>query len=247
MATRHPLQTGNLLLEQLSAADLDLLAPAMRLEPMPRLLRMFAAGEPIEQVWFPHGSVASVVVLDDERKRQTEVGIVGGEGFTGGVLLLGSDVSPYECYVQIEGQPGHCLPRAAFMQAVDQSPSLRTLLLRYVHTFMVQVAQSADSNAQQRMEARLARWLLMCHDRVAGDDIEITHQFMSTMIAAERTSVTVTLHILEGAGLIRSTRGRVLIIDRTGLEQLAHEGYGRPEAEYRRLIGPFGKSTPGAA
>ena len=87
----------------------------------------------------------------------------------------------------------------------------------------------------------------MCHDRIDGDDLEITHEFMSMMIAAQRTGVTVTLHILEGAGMIRSKRSRVTIVDREKLEDIAGDAYGRPEREYRRLIGPFGRGGPSFA
>jgi hypothetical protein len=114
------------------------------------------------------------------------------------------------------------------------------MLLRYVQTVLVQNAQSAATNAHHRVEARLARWLLMCHDRIEGDEIALTHEFIGMMISAERSGVTITLHILEGAGMIRSTRGRVTIRNREMLEELAGDSYGVPEAEYRRLIGPLG-------
>jgi len=116
------------------------------------------------------------------------------------------------------------------------------MLLRYVQTLLVQTAQSTATNASHRVESRLARWLLMCHDRIDGDEIALTHEFMSMMISADRSGVTVTLHILEGAGMIWSKRGRVIIRNRELLEDLAGDGYGVPEAEYSRLIGPLGKS-----
>jgi hypothetical protein len=83
----------------------------------------------------------------------------------------------------------------------------------------------------------------MCHDRIDGDEIALTHEFMSMMISADRSGVTVTLHILEGAGMIRSKRGRVIIRDRDRLEELAGGSYGVPEAEYRQLIGPIGQPS----
>lgn len=159
-----------------------------------------------------------------------------------GSLLLGTDRSPYETFIQVDGHPCLRMEAAHFTAALDRSNTLRTLFGRFVHVFTVQAGQSASSNAHQRIEARLARWLLMCHDRVEGDEIELTHRFIAMMIAAERSGVTVSLHILEGNGLIRSRRGRVLIVDRDKLEELAAASYGVPEAEYRRLIGPFGKS-----
>jgi CRP-like cAMP-binding protein len=116
-------------------------------------------------------------------------------------------------------------------------------VLRYVQTSVVQGAQSTASNAHQRIEARLARWLLMCHDRVDGDELALVHEFMGLMIAAERSGVTITLHVLEGAGMIRSKREWVIILDRDKLEELAGESYGVPEAEYRHLIGPLGYSS----
>jgi hypothetical protein len=81
----------------------------------------------------------------------------------------------------------------------------------------------------------------MCHGRNDGDEIMLTHEFMAMMIAADRSGVTVSLHVLEGAGMIRSRRGRVLILDRSKLEELAGEGDGRPKAEYRKLIAPFAR------
>ena len=135
------------------------------------------------------------------------------------------------------------LQTAPYLAAVERSATLRRVLLRFVQTLMIQTAQSAAVNAHQQIEARLARWLLMCHDRVEGDVIELTHEFMGMMIAAERSGVTVTLHILEGAGMIRSTRGRVVILDRGKLMDLAGDGYGLPEAQYSELLRPFGKGS----
>lgn len=118
---------------------------------------------------------------------------------------------------------------------------MRRLVDRYVLSFQIQLAYALVSCAQHLMEARLARWLLMCHDRLRGDEISLTHEFMAMMISAQRSGVTVTLHTLEGAGMIRSTRGLVTIRDRAKLAELAGDSYGIPEARYRDLIGPFGK------
>jgi CRP-like cAMP-binding protein len=129
-----------------------------------------------------------------------------------------------------------------FIAAIETSATLRQVMLRYVKTLLVQVGQCAVANARELLEARLARWLLMCHDRVDGDEIAVTHKFLSVMIAAQRSGVTLALHILEGAGTIRSRRGIVVIQDRGKLEEMAGSSYGVDEAEYRRLIGPLGRS-----
>jgi hypothetical protein len=83
----------------------------------------------------------------------------------------------------------------------------------------------------------------MCHDRVDGDQLELTHEFMSMMLAVRRSGVTVTLHTLEAGGAIRALRGRIIVLDRSKLLAVAGESYGRPEEEYRRLVGPFGKGA----
>ena len=145
--------------------------------------------------------------------------------------------------MQVDGTSALRIDTERLREATAQSPSLQALLLRFVQAQLVQTAHSSVANAHHRIESRLARWLLMCHDRIDGDDVHITHEFMSKMIAAQRTGVTLTLHVLEGEGMIRSKRGQITIIDREKLEHLAGEAYGKPEAEYSRLIAPFGRTS----
>jgi CRP-like cAMP-binding protein len=201
-----------------------------------------APNAPVEHVYFPEGGVVSIVSIMKHTGR-IEAGIFGREGVSATFLLLGSDTSPHESFVQVNGSTALRIDADRYLAAVRQSESLRTVLLRYVQTVLVQSAQSMATNATQRVEARLARWLLMCHDRVDSDEIALTHEFMGMMISAERSGVTITLHILEGAGMIYSKRGRVIIRDRDKLEELAGDSYGVPEAEYRRLIASFGRRS----
>lgn len=203
---------------------------------------LVTADQPIDHVFFPESGIASIVSNLPEQG-PTEVGIFGRDGFSGTAVLLGADTSPHDTFMQVNGETAMRIETDRLRSAVERSPTLQALLLRYVQSFLVQTAHSAVSNAHHRMEARLARWLLMCHDRIDGDDIPITHEFMAMMIAAQRSGVTITLHFLEGAGMIRSKRGRVIIQDRAKLEDIAGDAYGRPEAEYRRLIGPIGRSS----
>ena len=196
--------------------------------------------QPIEYIYFPEGGIVSLTASTPDDGK-TEVGIVGRDGMTGMAVLLGSDRTPHETFVQVDGTNALRMGADEFRHAMTQSASLQAMLLRYVQAFLVQSAHSTVTNAHHRIESRLARWLLMCHDRIDGDEIHLTHEFMSMMIAAQRTGVTVCLHILEGAGMIRSKRARVEILDRDKLEELAADAYGAPEAEYRRLIGPFGR------
>ncbi|MBE7202451.1 MAG: Crp/Fnr family transcriptional regulator, partial [Parafilimonas terrae] len=131
------------------------------------------------------------------------------------------------------------IPVAALRAATEASRSLRDLLLRYVQTFLVQVAQTAIANAGTPAEERLARWLLMYHDRQDGDDLSVTHEFLSIMLGVRRPTVTVAIHTLEGAGLIRARRGRIRVLSRARLEEAAGRTYGPAEAEYERLVGPL--------
>lgn len=238
---------GNILLDTLPASDRALLDPHLEWVKLAREDMMVTPGEPIRHAYFPTGGICSITAPTSEKGR-TEVGIFGREGVSATVLLLDGDRSPHETFVQVAGDHAAALRIEAdpMLAALERSATLRRHLLRYVQTLFVQAAQSAVANAQYRIEARLARWLLMCHDRSDTDEILLTHEFMSMMIGAERSGVTVSLHILEGAGMIRSKRGRVIILDRGLLQELAGDSYGQPEAEYRRLIGPFG-SPPAAA
>jgi CRP-like cAMP-binding protein len=176
-----------------------------------------------------------------------EIGLFGREGFSGTSLLLGADRIPHEVFLQVAGR-GHRIAADALLAAIDHSPRLRDLLLRYIQTFLIQTAQTALANAGAPAEERLARWLLMYHDRQDGDDLSVTHDFLSMMLGVRRPTVTVAIHTLEGAGLIRARRGRITVLDRIGLEEAAGESYGPAEAEYERLIGPLRRrmAAPGS-
>lgn len=230
----------NLLLRTMSADDRALLEPHFIRVSLDRGELLVGANQPIEQVWFPEGGIASTVATMPNGVR-TEVGIFGRDGMSGLAVVSGSDRTPLETFIQVDGSTALRMDVDPFRSAVAGSPTLRNHFLRFGQSFMVQTAYSAVANAHHMIEARLARWLLMCHDRIDGDEIQITHEFMSMMIAAQRSGVTLTLHVLEGAGMIRSRRGRVVIVDRAKLRDLAGDAYGAPEAEYTRLVAPLGK------
>lgn len=234
------LATTNLLLGAMHPEDLALLSPNLEKVTLARRQVLAVPGQPIEHVYFLEDGVASVVAASGD-STMTEVGIFGREGLSAISVLLGSDRSPHETFLQVDGTSALRIGADRFRAAIADSPRLKELLLRYVQTFLTQVAYSVASNAHSRIEVRLARWLLMCHDRIDGDEVHLTHEFMSMMVAAQRTGVTLTLHILEGAGIIQSQRARITILDRDKLEELAGDSYGQPEAEYRRLIGPIGR------
>lgn len=237
--------TANLLLQAMTPDDFGALQPHLTRHELEREQVLVEADKPIEHIWFPEGGIASVVA-DMPDTGPTEVGIFGREGMSGLAAILGTDTSPTRTFMQVDGTTGLRMEMGQLRMAMEQSRSLNALLMRYVQAVLAQVTHTAVTNAHHRMEARLARWLLMCRDRVDEDEIHLTHEFMSMMIGVQRSGVTVTLHILEGGGAIKSKRGRVIILDRERLEELAGDAYGAPEAEYRRLIGPFGNGQEAA-
>lgn len=229
----------NLLLQSLSPADLELLLPYLETVELPEGEVLARVGEPLEHACFPEGGVVSIVSVAG--KIRTEVGLFGLDGMAGTSLLLGTDQSPLEIFVQIGGGTALEISKARLFKALDRSKSLRQSLLLFVHCLTIQISYTSTTNKKFGIQPRLARWLLMCHDRVASDDIAITHEFLAMMLAVRRAGVTVALQGIEEAGAIRSRRGLISVVDRAQLERLADGSYGQPEEEYRRVIGKFGK------
>ena len=230
---------GNLLLRYCEPRDFDILKPHLRRRNLPTHTVVVRPNEPIEHVYFPEGCVVSIVA--DEGGDKVEVGLVGYDGMSGTAVLLDAGQSPQASMVQINGSPALEIASEQLVQACDASPTLRKLFLRFVQSLNVQAASTAAANSSFALPERLARWLLMCHDRVDGDQLELTHEFMSMMLGVRRSSVTLTLHTLEGTRAIRGTRGWITVLDRQRLEEIAGDSYGEPENEYRRLVGPYGK------
>lgn len=184
---------------------------------------LLTAGAAVESVHFMEtGTVSMISTLEDGTR--IEVGLVGPEGMAGLPLLLGAPTSPLEGLVQVGGTALR-LPAAGFRAALAELPSLLGLLLRYVDTFHVQVTQSAACNSRHQIEQRLARWVLMTHDRVDGDCFLMTQEFMSTMLDVQRPGVTLAIGALQRAGLVQHDKGNVRMLDRPGLEAVACECY----------------------
>ena len=193
------------------------------------------AGAPASYLYFIENGVASTVARMG--KREIEIAITGREGVTGTALILGADITPHDCYMQVAGS-GYRLSVDNLRRLMAESQPMTATLLRYVNAFLVQVEWNAHANGIITLQHRLARWLLMIHDRTHGNTFDITHEFLSIMLSARRPGVTVGLQIFEGEGLIRATRGAITILDRQGLIEASDGSYGRAELEYRRLIGP---------
>jgi CRP-like cAMP-binding protein len=189
----------------------------------------------IDSVYFLDVGIASVVAVQ-AKETKVEIGLIGREGMTGVAIVLGDHRSPHSTYIQAAGR-GQRMSAAELRKALAASATLQGLLMKFAHAFMVQTAHTAIANARARLDQRLARWLLMAHDRIDGNALPLTHEFLALMLGVRRAGVTEALNALEGRRLIESGRGRVVVRDRKGIERSAGESYGVPEAEYRRLFG----------
>ena len=155
---------------------------------------------------------------------------------TGLPLLMGNDRSPNATFVQVAGQAQR-ISATQLRKAIFSSQTLQSLLLRFAQTFMIQATQSAIANGRANLPERLARWVLMAQDRLGRAQLPLTHAFLAITLGVRRAGITDALSLLEGEGLIRVQRGKIIVLKRKGLEQRASRSYGVPEAEYLRLIG----------
>jgi CRP-like cAMP-binding protein len=225
----------NRLLARLSERDLDAVRPHLEALDLPLRFDMEKPSRPIEYVYFPESGMASVVAIQANDTR-VEVGLIGSEGMTGLAILLGNHQSPNSTYIQVAGA-GHRMTSDALRSVTAKNAGLHATLLKYVQVFLIQTSHTAICNARSHLDQRLARWILMAHDRANSDTIPLTHEFLSLMLGVRRAGVTQALSALSKQSLIKAARGEITVLDRDGLKISAGEAYGVPEREYRRLLG----------
>jgi len=228
---------SNRLLRALSDTDREILHPLLIRAELPRGYELVAPHRPIADAWFLESGLSSIIAMSG-KEQGVEVGLAGRDGLVGMPLLLDADRTPHRVFMQVEGV-GYRIAARDLTAVLDEHTSIRKTLLRYVQAYATQTTYTALSNAVDTVEARMARWLLMSHDRQDSDEISLTHEFLALMLGIQRPTVTLALHSLEGMNLIKATRGLVTVRNRQGLEAFAGNAYGVPEAEYERLIGPL--------
>jgi CRP-like cAMP-binding protein len=224
----------NFILSRLSAGDAASLKPHLEPVDLPLRRSLETRNRPVKHVYFLDSGFASVVA-NVNSNGGVEIGIIGREGMTGLPVLLGTDRSPNDTFMQLAGS-GHRVAVTVLRELMEKSTSLRRTCLNWAHVLMVQTSQTALSNGRAKLEERLARWLLMAHDRGDGDDMRITHEFLATMLGVRRAGVTIALNLLATRGLIQVARGVIMMVDRAGLAQTTRGGYGTPEAELQRVF-----------
>jgi len=188
------------------------------------------ANQRIRHVYFPlSGFISLVTTLDGHPP--LEMGLIGNEGMLGATLVLGIDRAPMCAVVQGSGSALR-ISSALFKQELLRSPALLRVLKRYLYVVMAQLSQSAACTHFHEIEPRLARWLLMTHDRAHANHFYLTHEYLAEMLGVRRSGVSIAAAALQARGLISYSRGQICILDRSGLEHATCECYVALQADY---------------
>lgn len=190
--------------------------------------------QPILHVYFPLiGFISLVAPMDGHPP--LEMGLIGNEGMLGASLVLGVNTAPLHAVVQGSGTALQ-MTASQLRRELRDSPSLRHTLKRYLYVLMAQLSQSTACTRFHEVDARLARWLLMTHDRAHADHFHLTHQFLADMLGVQRSAVTIAAGSMQKRKLIRYVRGDIRILDRPGLEAASCECYDAVIEDYARLF-----------
>ena len=225
---------SNRILAGLTRECLALIEPLLERVELNFRQQLEVPNKKIEHAYFVDTGLVSVVATGGADRHQAEVAIIGREGMTGLAVALGRETNPLETSVLMGGRARR-MAAGDLIGAMKESPEFAAAVLRYAHFYCVQTGFTALASARASLEERVARWLLMAHDRLDGDDVLMTHEFLAWTLGVRRPGVSVALQHLEERGLISMTRGTVGIVNRDGLKVAANGSYGGPEAEYARM------------
>jgi CRP-like cAMP-binding protein len=226
---------GNRLLNLLPSDEYSRLQPTLHKVDLKLSEVLYEARSQIEQIYFPINCVLSAVTVMSDG-HAIEVATIGNEGLSGLPALGVVANSPHRVFAQVSGYAWNAEARA-FNKLIPQLPKLSKILSSYQQAFMFQVSQCVACNGLHVIVERCCRWLLETHDRVDGDELPLTHEFLSYMLGVRRSSVTEVLQNIQNQGLIRYTKGKITVLNRDGLEELACECYQGIKDEYDRLLG----------
>ena len=217
----------NDILAALPANEITRLRPHLTRGRMVNGQSLHEPGERIEQVYFFEDGFVSMVSPIDTAQYGVEVGLIGREGIVGAAAAFSASIIAFNrAQVQLAGTAFR-MSAVSLRAALDDTPVLKQALFRSMEGLMAQVSQTAACNSRHTLSERCSRWLLLAHDRIDGDDLLLTQEFLSIMLAVRRSGVTVAIGTLQSAGLIRTGRGRIVIADRAALEGAACACYGR--------------------
>ncbi len=226
---------GNRLLATLSPADRAIVESGAEIVELSRGEVLFDSGGEVLATYFPAAGAMISLVLFTQDGRTVEVATIGKEGAAGGIVSCGSAPAFARAVVQMPG-PALRVPIAAIESAKTRSSQVRSIFCRYSDALLAQVMQSVACNALHPIEARCCRWLLTAHDRVEGEVIPLTQEYLAEMLGVQRTSVSPIARSLQDKGLIRYRRGRIEVLDRQRLERSACECYGVVERHFAAVL-----------
>ncbi len=193
-------------------------------------------GKPVRFIYFPTTAMLSLLSMSRDGKRGVGVSAMGNEGMVGVSVFLGDGMAPGRAIVQVAGRALR-VESGIFREVVRRGGPLSDIISRYAQVQLLTIMSSAFCNAFHKVDARLARWLLMTQDKTGSDTFPLTHEFAASLLGLHRPAVTVVAHKLLSAGLISYSHGQITILDRRGLKAFACECYGAVQSEYSRLLG----------
>jgi CRP-like cAMP-binding protein len=235
MSNESAQRMRNRILSRLQPEDFKHLSPHLKTVTLPINTILHEAHARIETVCFPLTCVLSAIAMTTDGDG-IEVGTVGNEGAEGLTAFIGPSVSPNRVIVQIAGDATF-IDAATLAAEAKNNSILYDLLFQHHQAFLAQITQSVACNGLHTLSQRCCRWLLMTHDRVEGDSVALTHEFLALMLAVRRPGVTDALSALEERGLVKAGRGEITITNRAGLETAACDCYRIVVKEYTRLLG----------
>lgn len=216
-------QPNNFILRSLPVESYRKMLPYLETIEMPHSQTIYRSFEKIDHIYFPENSVISIVTnLEDGNC--VETGIIGNDGLSGAEIILTETPSPREAMVQLAGF-GRRMKIKDFREFVRSDEVLARLVLQFIHSFIGQISQNPACLCFHKIEKRLARWLLMFHDRADSDELGLTQEFIAVMLGVHRPTVTKFAVKLQNEGLISYNRGKIIILDRPGLLRTSCECY----------------------
>ncbi len=222
---------SNALLLRLPPAELERLNSKLRRVSLELQQVIHEPRTPVEFVYFPVSGVVSAITVSLEGD-SIEVATIGREGMVGLPAFVGSDQATHRMLIQVGGEALRMSLADLRVETSENTP-LKRILVRYHAAFFHQVSQAVLCNGLHNVQKRCCKWLLMTHDRVAGDEFPLTHEFMSEMLGVRRATVTEVLNSLHDGKVIMNHKRRIVVLDRDGLEKLACECYQSFREEFR--------------
>lgn len=229
-----PWTPSNGLLDKLSAEACARLRPHLQLVDVPAGKVLFEANVQQHHMYFPRSGIVSLMYAMDNGD-SSEIAMVGHEGMVGTALLVDAQTMPARAVVQVAGE-AYCLKAELVEREFRRGGEFQFVLLRYMQVLLAQIAQIVVCNRHHAMEKQLCRWLLLCLDRVATNELNMTQELIASRLGVRREGITEAAGRLQDAGLIKYSRGKIRVLDREGLEKKSCQCYLAVRDEYDRLL-----------